>query len=520
MSTEKQFYIKEKKEFLVTYPHDYFEALTSNMIINLFVTSGDWEYVLSKETGHESGDIHDHFHLYLKYIGKNKKGFTCRGKNASRIWDIQINPENANLPSGLQFPTDSIGNKLTYAHPNIKFKGDKTDPNCKNTFKMIDYVTKQRKEKEDIDLKIWSNFDWESLLSKLEKKKSGNISLKDKKDELEFEFCSWLRSLINENKELTKNEVIKEIMNNDEFYLTYMTKFINYNSLINAVFKEKPNVKPYPFWGIFYMPTKLKNYCDYLDKWFENYCNGKSPKGSRPKSLYLSGCGNCGKSSLIASLGTFSYWCNVWNMNNWESKTSFNFFDDYDASEDYKGNQLNSNWTFMKPWIGGQPTVTISGKFKQPLTIRNDKPCVFVSNQCFDERWNDDAKKYWHDCDATIVDLGDYKLFKTPEQNGISRKTIGGYTGWVEYDTRETYYYKNFIKDKNEDVQTNASEPDRENIENEPILLESDSEKENVPPPNSNTLGRPSKRSNPFAILCEDSTKRVKKSINDLFKLR
>ena len=33
--------------------------------------------------------------------------------------------------------------------PNIKFKGDKTDPNCKNTYKMIDYVTKQRKEKEE-----------------------------------------------------------------------------------------------------------------------------------------------------------------------------------------------------------------------------------------------------------------------------------------------------------------------------------------------------------------------------------
>lgn len=446
----ENFEINNKKEFLITYPHDYFGALEEWMIWELWVYSSDWEWVISKETGHEEGDKHDHFHVYLRYIGKNKKGFCCRGKNASRIWDIKLNKEKAVLPVDMEWPKDSKGNPMEYAHPNIKFKGDKTDPNCKNTYKMIDYVTKQRKEKEEKEWKIWSCFDWQIELKKLEKKKSGN-SKRNEKDQLEFDFCDWLRSLIKDNPEITKNEVIKEILNNSDWSYLYMSKFINYNSLINAVFKEKPNTKPIPFFGKYWVPVELKEYLDYLNNWFEMWYKGTQPIGTRPKALYLSGCGNCGKSSLIAALGTFSYWCNIWNMNNWESKASFNFYDDFDISEDFKGNPIQSNWTIMKPWIGGQPTVTISGKYKQPLTVRNDKPCIFVSNQRFEDRWNEEARKYWHDCNATIVDLGNYKLYNTPEKNGISRKTIGGFTGWVEYDTTQTWYFKMCICGKTEE---------------------------------------------------------------------
>ena len=532
------FEINNKKEFLITFPHDYFGALEEWMIWELWVYSNDWEWVISKETGHEEGDKHDHFHVYLKYIGKNQRGFSAKGPNACRIWDIQINPNKAKMPVGLEFPTDAAGNKLTYAHPNIKFKGDKTDPNCKNTYKMIDYVTKQRKEKDEMEWKIWSCFDWKEELKKLEKKKTGNLSSKDKKEQMEFEFCEWIRCLVRDNPEITKNEVIKEIMKDSQRNFLYMSKFLNYNALINAVFREKPNTKPIPFFGKYWVPVELKEYLDYLNNWYELWYKAQQPKGSRPRALYLSGSGNSGKSSLIAALGTFSYWCNVWNMNNWESKASFNFYDDFDISEDFKGNAIQSNWTIMKPWIGGQPTVTISGKYKQPLTVRNDKPCVFVSNQRFEDRWNEDARKYWHDCKATIVDLGDYKLYNSPEKNGINRKTIGGYTGWVEYDTTQTWYFKMFICGKTEEelgfpikvskdyldtlgiekldeLNDNYEAPTspiiNENQVNEPVLIESDDEQ-----------GRPcsnQKRSNPFAVLREETGKRIKKSINDLFKL-
>jgi hypothetical protein len=211
--------------------------------------------------------------------------------------------------------------------------------------------------------------------------------------------------------------------------IIYICPNNNYNKLINDLFRNKPKSKPIPYWGNYWIPVELKDYLDYLNNWFELWSKKKQPIGSRPKPLYLSGCGSSGKSSLIACMGTFSYWCNVWNYNNWEGEASFNFFDDYDGSEDYKGNQVNSNWTIMKPWIGGQPSVTISGKYKEPETVDNDKPCVFVSNKTFEDRFPPDAREYWKDVGATIVELGKYRLNKTPFENGISRKTIGGFAG-------------------------------------------------------------------------------------------
>ncbi|KAL6608458.1 hypothetical protein U3516DRAFT_755968 [Neocallimastix sp. 'constans'] len=53
-----------------------------------------------------------------------------------------------------------------------------------------------------------------------------------------------------------------------------------------------------------------------------------------------------------ASMGDFSYWGNSLNFSNYQSKTSFNFFDYYDGKEVYKR--------------GGQEVVLISGKFKAP----------------------------------------------------------------------------------------------------------------------------------------------------------
>ena len=243
-------------------------------------------------------------------------------------------------------------------------------------------------------------------------------------------------------------------MKDSERNFLYMSKFLNYNALINAVFRKKnPTLNQFLSLVNIGFLLNLRNIWIILIIGLNYGIKVNNQKGSRPRALYLSGSGNSGKSSLIAALGTFSYWCNVWNMNNWESKASFNFYDDFDLSEDFKGNAIQSNWTIMKPWIGGQPTVTISGKYKQPLTVRNDKPCVFVSNQRFEDRWNEDARKYWHDCKATIVDLGDYKLYNSPEEKMvlIERKTIGGYTGWVEYDTTQTWYFKMFICGKTEE---------------------------------------------------------------------
>ncbi|KAG4096163.1 hypothetical protein H8356DRAFT_1426541 [Neocallimastix lanati (nom. inval.)] len=469
-NNNSDFIIDNKKEFLLTYGNDYWGALKIDNIRKLF-NDGLWFYVISKETGHEVTD-HDHYHVYLKYIGPNKKGFRARGKNAQFIWDVPLTFDNDTLKNKFNsdsWPLNKEKKKIIIGHPNIKFKGDKIDINCKNSFTMIDYVTKQRKDKDESDWIIVSNFDWQEELKKLKPNEKRSTS---RVNEEEFQFTCWIRDQIFQRQKATKKEIIRDILKNDNFNYLYMSKYNNYNKLINDLFRNKPKSKPIPYWGNYWIPVELKNYLDYLNNWFELWSKKKQPVGSRPKPLYLSGCGSSGKSSLIACMGTFSYWCNVWNYNNWEGEASFNFFDDYDGSEDYKGNQVNYNWTIMKPWIGGQPSVTISGKYKEPETVDNDKPCVFVSNKTFEDRFPPDAREYWKDVGATIVELGKYRLNKTPLENGISRKTIGGFAGWVQYNTKNTFYYNNFInknENKNKDNSNKTKkgkEPETDNISN------------------------------------------------------
>lgn len=165
----KKFRINNKKEFLITYPHDYFGALKHNLIYDQWVYD-NWDWIVAKETGHEEGDIHDHYHVYLRYKGKNKCGYSTRNV---KVWDVELDFSEEDIQKIYEsedWPKNNKGEKITYAHPNIKFKGDKEDPNCKNTFKMIDYVTKQRKEKSEEDWNIWSNFDWVVELKTLEKR--------------------------------------------------------------------------------------------------------------------------------------------------------------------------------------------------------------------------------------------------------------------------------------------------------------------------------------------------------------
>lgn len=84
------FKINNKKEFLVTYPSDYLGNLTFESIKELFEKENQWNYIISKEKGHKKGHIHQHFHVYLKYKGENKRGFSRKGKDAEKVWDISL----------------------------------------------------------------------------------------------------------------------------------------------------------------------------------------------------------------------------------------------------------------------------------------------------------------------------------------------------------------------------------------------------------------------------------------------
>lgn len=357
------------------------------------------------------------------------------------------------------------------AHPNIQLK-----KNYGSYYDMVNYCYKQA-------ISGWSNFDVEDFLKDEISKMERRENAKQKREERKF--VNWLRKEIS-TKNYTKDELIQEIMKNEDFNYCFMTKFFNYNSLIDCFFKNKPSVKPEPVWGKFIVPKELYDYLNYLDNWVMQWMTNedKSKLPKRPKALFLSGKAKSGKTSLFASIGTMSYWCNVWNYDNYEAQTAFNIMDDYDGSTDYKGNTTNDNgFGLLKPWIGGQAIVNISGKYRRVLTVANGRPLVFISNYDFDTRFpNKNEKKYWKGCGAVIIDLGDNDLY-TPKDT----RTIGGFCKWVEYDTRNTWYYKNVIN------KLDASEIDREEQTMEPILLASDSDKENLDP----NLGRPNGEPSP-----------------------
>ena len=337
---------------------------------------------------------------------------------------------------------------------------------------MLDYVTKQRKQRPEKEFEIYSNFDWKITLQLLEKKLSKPNKTSEFK-QLEWDFCMWIKDQILTRPRATKSEIIKDLMKNDNFTNIFLSRHLNYDHVFESFYKGKKSEKPTPYFGIFYVPILLKNYLDYLDDFVKRWYEGNVKRGERPKCLYLSGSGNCGKTSLLSCFGTFSYWCTCWNINNWEGEASYNFFDDYDGSEDYKGNQLKSNWTLLKPWIGGQDLVTISGKFKQPLTVANNKPCIFISNKHFDDRFPEDAREYFHDCKATIVNLHKGENLYTKPTNFNQHNLESFIKNWTEYDTRKTWYYLNKVASKleNKENEPPASPVNKEYEENEPILL-------------------------------------------------
>lgn len=352
------------------------------------------------------------------------------------------------------------------AHPNIQLK-----KHYGSYYHMVNYCYKQA-------ISAWSNFDVEEFLKTEIRKMERNENNKQKKEERNF--VNWIRKEIS-TKNYTKDELIKEIMKNENFNYYFMTKFYNYNSLIDCFFKNKPSVKPEPVWGKFIVPKELYDYLCYLDNWVMQWMTNddKSKLPKRPKALFLSGKAKSGKTSLFASMGTMSYWCNVWNYDNYEAQTAFNIMDDYDGSTDYKGNATNDNgFGLLKPWIGGQAIVNISGKYRRVLTVANGRPLVFISNYDFDARFpNANEQKYWKESGAVIIDLGNNDLY-TPKDT----RTIGGFCKWVEFDTRNTWYYQTYIKKEEEDYKClenylNASEIENKEDADDFLLLSSDNEK-------------------------------------------
>ena len=87
----------------------------------------------------------------------------------------------------------------------------------------------------------------------------------------------------------------------------------------------------------FWVPNKLYDYLMWLDDWFKKWTTGRQECERRPKGLILIGASRTGKSSLMALLGDYVYFKNIWSSDNWEYLPAYTIMDDMDAADEGKG---------------------------------------------------------------------------------------------------------------------------------------------------------------------------------------
>ena len=374
---------------------------------------------------------------------------------------------------------------LNKAHPNLETKkiyGDK--------YFMLRYVLKQKlvttsaenhkeelkrlknekehlltRTKELIDLSLMSQTNVEAikelidLLEKYiqkqdrkEKKKNGNGGRKRKSKEQsdqEREFCELIRNIFHENPGITKKEVLDMVQNNTNYYFVYASKYLNYSKLINDCFKNKPSCKIHRDYNLkFWVPNKLYDYLMWLDDWVKKWTTGRQECERRPKGLILIGASRTGKSSLMALLGDYVYFKNIWSSDNWEYLPAYTIMDDMDAADEGKG--LSFSW--FKPWFGAQDSITITDKYRPKEDINNGKPLIWLNNFDICETFKSTTAQDYIKRNMVYVNIGNRNLYTKPEGMDIYK--------FKEFDPKTTWYYKNVINATNENENVNNEEED------------------------------------------------------------
>ena len=287
---------------------------------------------------------------------------------------------------------------------------------------------------------------------------------------------------------------IKRIINEDEEKsFVYYSKYHNYSSLLIELCTHRDVPKPkvnYEF--TFIIPVVLYNYLLYLNEFIKNWFTDKSKCEHRPKGLWMTGDSRCGKTTIIAMMGPFSYFKNMWNALDYETDSPFNVMDDFDIIFE-KPSDFNS----FKPWVGAQDTITISDKWVKKMDIINGKPLIWLNNNSLIDQCPNPITQNYIKKNMVVVELGSVDLFS--KKNTTS---IGGFCNWREWNPKNTWYYQNILCNNNENVieissEVNVNTNSNNNKDENVILIKDDPEAEivlppieNVPAPNSNILGR------------------------------
>lgn len=279
------------------------------------------------------------------------------------------------------------------------------------------------------------------------KKKRGRKPKKAWNEET-LRFLEKLRNLVLE-KRATKSEILSIIYKDKEYWNVFASNYLNYNKLINDLFKNRAPSKPKRDYSRkFWLPVQLYNKIVWLDDWVRRWTSGEKME-QRPKGLVIIGPSRTGKTSLISLLGDFSYFKNIWSVDNWESLAPFTVMDDMDAGDEGKG--LSFCW--YKPFFGAQDAITVTDKFKPKQDIVNGKPLVWINNYDYKETFQSKTAQDYIEKNMDIIYIHQ-PLFEKP----TPFEWIEGHSDYVEWDPKSTWYYQNvFSKTEKESKRSEES---------------------------------------------------------------
>lgn len=482
---------------IITYPSDYDGLLSIELICEKLqsVSTPTTKIVVAREDPDDKIE-RVHFHCYWddqkrKHVresyfdvdlpepvvvfisgdDKHRRSYQLYNDLASQLGIDNFNQTNAAIDQYVrkELPEGTTWDILNKAHPNIETKksyGDKyfmlryvmkqkviarTNFDVEKELKLLekDYDDLIKRIDELVEEKMFKEFNVKSMdellellklyINKLNNKKrrckKGSKTKTIEQVDNERAFCELIRNIFHENPGITKREVLDIIENDSNYYFVYASKYLNYNKLVNDSFKNKPKNKINVDWNLkYYVPNTLYNYLMWLDDWVRKWTTGKEECERRPKGLVLIGASRTGKSSLMATLGDYVYFKNIWSSDNWEYLPAYTIMDDMDAADEGKG--LSFSW--FKPWFGAQDSITITDKYRPKEDISNGKPLIWLNNFDITETFKSDAAQDYIKRNMVYVNIGNRPLWKKPEGMDVFNYT--------EYDPKQTWYYKNVVE--------------------------------------------------------------------------
>ena len=117
---------------------------------------------------------------------------------------------------------------------------------------------------------------------------------------------------------------------------------------------------------------------------------------TRPTTLVILSPAKYGKTEWARSLGPHTYHMGQLNFDIFVQQCTtakYAIFDDF----------YNWDFRYLKPFLGGQGVVTITGKYRSAKQIEWGKPLIILTNEKFWDLWSNDQQNYFKDTTKVVT---------------------------------------------------------------------------------------------------------------------